>query len=188
MSTYQPGRMKRPGADPHDRAGCLVGFLMLTVEDAQAESWSLPSSMRTPHNRAAIARNILACAATGERGPVRLGLAGLTMAASPYRESAHPTRTYNHPRTAVLPPSFRQTGIALPRTDKNRRDNLCLTRKARHSWIWSGRPPKGQRPGGPRAIRMPDPIRALIDGPRSCRSILLPTASVRGRWRAAGHR
>jgi hypothetical protein len=38
---------------------------------------SLPLSMRTPQNRAAIAKNILACAATGERDPIELGLAAL---------------------------------------------------------------------------------------------------------------
>ena len=38
---------------------------------------SLPLSMRTPQNRAAIAKNILACAATGERNPIELGLAAL---------------------------------------------------------------------------------------------------------------
>jgi hypothetical protein len=36
---------------------------------------SLPLSMRTLQNRAAIAKNILACAATGERDPIKLGLA-----------------------------------------------------------------------------------------------------------------
>lgn len=39
---------------------------------------SLPARMRTPSNRAEIARNILACAATGERDPVELELAALT--------------------------------------------------------------------------------------------------------------
>jgi hypothetical protein len=38
---------------------------------------SLPLSMRTPHNRTAIAENILACAATGERDPIKLRLAAL---------------------------------------------------------------------------------------------------------------
>jgi hypothetical protein len=36
---------------------------------------SLPATMRTPYNRTEIARNILACAATGERDPIELGLA-----------------------------------------------------------------------------------------------------------------
>ena len=35
---------------------------------------SLPLSMRTPQNRAAIARNILACAATGERDAIELSI------------------------------------------------------------------------------------------------------------------
>ena len=38
---------------------------------------SLPLSMRTPQNRAVIAKNILACAAAGERGPIELRLAAL---------------------------------------------------------------------------------------------------------------
>jgi len=38
---------------------------------------SLPLSMRTPQNRAAIAKNILACAATGERDAIELRLAAL---------------------------------------------------------------------------------------------------------------
>ncbi len=33
---------------------------------------SLPPNLRTPYNRAALARNILACAATGERDPDEL--------------------------------------------------------------------------------------------------------------------
>ena len=39
---------------------------------------SLPPNMRTPYNRAAIAINILACAATGERDPDELRRAALT--------------------------------------------------------------------------------------------------------------
>jgi hypothetical protein len=38
---------------------------------------SLPLSMRTPQNRAVIAKNILACAAAGERDPFKLELAAL---------------------------------------------------------------------------------------------------------------
>ena len=38
---------------------------------------SLPTAMRTPGNRAEIARNILACAATGERDPIELESAAL---------------------------------------------------------------------------------------------------------------
>jgi hypothetical protein len=38
---------------------------------------SLPPSMRTPQNRAAIAINILACAASGERDRIELRLAAL---------------------------------------------------------------------------------------------------------------
>ena len=39
---------------------------------------SLPTVMRTPCNRAEIARSILACAATGERDPIELERAALT--------------------------------------------------------------------------------------------------------------
>jgi hypothetical protein len=39
---------------------------------------SLPLNRRTPQNRAVIANNILACAATGQRDPIELGLAALT--------------------------------------------------------------------------------------------------------------
>jgi hypothetical protein len=39
---------------------------------------SLPANLRTPRNRVEIARNILACAATGERDPIELELAALT--------------------------------------------------------------------------------------------------------------
>jgi hypothetical protein len=39
---------------------------------------SLPTGMRTPCNQAEIARNILACAAAGERDPIKLELAALT--------------------------------------------------------------------------------------------------------------
>ena len=54
---------------------------------------SLPLSMRTPQNRAAIAKNILACAATGERDQIELRLAALinlkvTVAAWPDADQA----------------------------------------------------------------------------------------------------
>jgi hypothetical protein len=38
---------------------------------------SLPPNLRTPYNRAEIAKNILACACTGERDPDALGRAAL---------------------------------------------------------------------------------------------------------------
>jgi len=38
---------------------------------------SLPANLRTPYNRLAIARNILACACTGERNPDLLKRAAL---------------------------------------------------------------------------------------------------------------
>lgn len=39
---------------------------------------SLPPSIGMPHNRAAIAKSLLACAARGERDPIKLRLAALT--------------------------------------------------------------------------------------------------------------
>jgi hypothetical protein len=39
---------------------------------------TLPTNLQTPFNRTAIARNILACALTGERDPLVLGRAALT--------------------------------------------------------------------------------------------------------------
>ena len=50
--------------------------LLGQILDHQAVQ-SLPLSMRTPQNCAAIAKNIVACAATGERGPIELRLAAL---------------------------------------------------------------------------------------------------------------
>ena len=38
---------------------------------------SLPPNLRTPYNRAALAKNILACACTGERDPDELRRAAL---------------------------------------------------------------------------------------------------------------
>jgi hypothetical protein len=49
--------------------------LLGQVLDAAVQS--LPATMRTPHIRAEIARNILRCAATGERDPIELELAAL---------------------------------------------------------------------------------------------------------------
>ena len=40
---------------------------------------SLPAALRHSENRARIARNILDCAATGERDPVELRVAALTL-------------------------------------------------------------------------------------------------------------
>ena len=39
---------------------------------------SLPPNLRTPYNRATMAKNILACAATGERDPDELWRSALT--------------------------------------------------------------------------------------------------------------
>jgi hypothetical protein len=44
---------------------------------------SLPQNLRTPYNRAAIARNILACACIGERDPDALRRAALMDSAVP---------------------------------------------------------------------------------------------------------
>ena len=54
---------------PEDRA--LRGSVLDQVMQ------SLPKNLRTPYNRAAIARNILACACIGERDPVALRRAAL---------------------------------------------------------------------------------------------------------------
>ena len=44
---------------------------------------SLPANLRTPYNRAAIAKNILACASTGERDRDELMRAALTSSKVP---------------------------------------------------------------------------------------------------------
>ena len=49
----------------------LLGMVMDQVMQ------SLPANLRTPYNRTAIARNILACALTGERDPDVLARAAL---------------------------------------------------------------------------------------------------------------
>ena len=46
---------------------------------------SLPPMMRTPYNRAEIARNILACAAAGERDPIKLEQAALMNLPTPIK-------------------------------------------------------------------------------------------------------
>ena len=50
---------------------CLFGEVLDQVVQ------SLPPNLRTPENRVAIARNILACALTGERDPDALKRAAL---------------------------------------------------------------------------------------------------------------
>jgi hypothetical protein len=50
----------------------LLGYIL----DQAIES--LPAAMQTPQNRTKIARNLLACAATGERDPIELELAART--------------------------------------------------------------------------------------------------------------
>lgn len=49
--------------------------LLGTILDQVVQS--LPPDLRTPYNRAALAKNILACAATGERDPGELRRAAL---------------------------------------------------------------------------------------------------------------
>jgi hypothetical protein len=79
---------------------------------------SLPRSMATPHYRAAIAKNILACAATGERDPDELRLAALidlkvTVAASQTpNKLRHSARSRNRlgPLRSCLP-SGKQDGL-----------------------------------------------------------------------------
>jgi hypothetical protein len=55
----------------HPEELCLLGELLDQVVQ------SLPPNLRTPYNRVAIARNILACACTGERNPDLLKRAAL---------------------------------------------------------------------------------------------------------------
>ena len=55
--------------DPEDLS--LLGSVLDQVMQ------SLPQNLRTPYNRAAIARNILACAGFGERDPDMLRRAAL---------------------------------------------------------------------------------------------------------------
>jgi hypothetical protein len=55
--------------DPEELA--LLGKILDQVAQ------SLPPDLRTPHDRAMLARNILACAATGERDPDELRRAAL---------------------------------------------------------------------------------------------------------------
>src|SRR5262245_30056258 len=50
--------------------------LLGTILDQVVQS--LPPDLRTAHHRAALARNIFACAATGERDPEQLRRAALT--------------------------------------------------------------------------------------------------------------
>ena len=79
----------------------------------------LPRSMLTPHIHAAIAKNILACAATGERDPNELRLAALidlkvTVAASQSPTNLRHSATISQsPRAAALLPPFGQAGWPL---------------------------------------------------------------------------
>jgi hypothetical protein len=51
--------------------------LMLFRRVFESALASLPLTLRTNRNRSCIARNLLACAATGERDPVELRIAAL---------------------------------------------------------------------------------------------------------------
>ena len=79
----------------------------------------LPRSMLTLHIHAAIAKNILACAATGERDPNELRLAALidlkvTVAASQTPTKLRHSATISQsPRAAALLPPFGQAGWPL---------------------------------------------------------------------------
>ena len=46
----------------------LLGDILIILE-------ALPTAMRTPYNRTQIAKNLMACAATGERDRIELELA-----------------------------------------------------------------------------------------------------------------
>jgi hypothetical protein len=60
---------RSPVYDPEELA--LLGTILDQVVQL------LPPDLRTPHDRAVLARNILACAATGERDPDQLRRAAL---------------------------------------------------------------------------------------------------------------
>jgi len=60
---------RSPVYEPEDLA--LLGAILDQVVQ------SLPPDLQTPHDRAVLARNILACAATGERDPDQLRRAAL---------------------------------------------------------------------------------------------------------------
>jgi hypothetical protein len=61
-----------------DRSGIYTpDELMLFRRIFESAVGSLPAAMRNSENRLRIARNVLACAATGERDPVELRIAAL---------------------------------------------------------------------------------------------------------------
>src|SRR5215467_8425940 len=80
---------------------------------------SLPRSMLTPHIHAAIARNILACAATGERDRDELRLAALidleviVTASQTPTKLRHSATISQSPRAGALLPPFGQAGWPL---------------------------------------------------------------------------
>jgi hypothetical protein len=81
---------------------------------------SLPPNRLTPSNRAAIAKNILACASRGERDPSKLRRAALvdlkiTGVTDPSQASSQMRRSHNRPKPAALLPAFGQTGDGLLR-------------------------------------------------------------------------
>jgi hypothetical protein len=61
-----------------DRAIYTPEELLLFRRIFESTLGSLPAAMRSCENRSRIARNILDCAATGERDPVELRLAALS--------------------------------------------------------------------------------------------------------------
>ena len=96
--------------------------LLGEVLDSAVEA--LPPVLRTPSNRLAIARNILACAATGVRDVFELQLAAttnLTIIVSPPSRAApspsHARRPHKGRGTAAQSPPFRQTRMTSWATD-----------------------------------------------------------------------
>jgi hypothetical protein len=64
-------------SEVRDARATAVELLSLLGQILDQAIQSLPLSTLTPQNRAAIAKSILACAATGEREPIELSLAAL---------------------------------------------------------------------------------------------------------------
>ena len=101
---------------PDESAAYCPEELSLFGEVLDSAVESLPPSLRTAGNRTAIARNILACAATGVRDACELRIAAtmnLTIiVASPSHAGPSPSRLrrpHNSPGTAARLPPFRQT-------------------------------------------------------------------------------
>src|SRR5258708_38215690 len=67
---------------------------------------SLPRTMQTRANRAEIAKNILAAAATGERGPIELERAATMNLAAAIQPAPNRDRPSRYAATRSLPPPY----------------------------------------------------------------------------------